>query len=449
MVTNHGIHDWNVDAGLPDTGGQNVYVNQLSAILVKLGFRVTIYNRGGYPHPADGSPRSGARYRNEYERIVYLEDSVAQFVPKEEMGPRVPELAADMARRLSEEKLTVDAIISHYWEGAAVAHEAREQLELGAAHIWVPHSLGALKRQSTPREDWPALRLNERIEEERFLLSKVHYVGCTSKVMEYTLRQDYGFEGCKLLPPCVDTSRFDPERVREDHSARTLLAEALGCSEDEIAQARLITEVSRTDRTKRKDILIRAFARVKQHYTDTVLAVTIDRSHTELYDELTRLIEELGVHDSVAVLGSVWKYVPSLYGMTHVYCTPSVMEGFGMSIQEAAACRVPAVASDRVPFAVEFLQGNAPTPRTCGAGEETIQMGEAAIIAPSDNVACTAEALELLLQDAELHDCMGERAYQITIPRFTWEHAASQFLRECGVLLPTNTVSEHSTGMSS
>ena len=50
MVTNHGIHQWDVIPGLPDTGGQNMFVNQLSATLAWLGFRITIANRGGYPH---------------------------------------------------------------------------------------------------------------------------------------------------------------------------------------------------------------------------------------------------------------------------------------------------------------------------------------------------------------------------------------------------------------
>jgi hypothetical protein len=49
MITNHGIHQWQVVPGLPDTGGQNVFVNQFTAALVKLGFRITIINRGVCP----------------------------------------------------------------------------------------------------------------------------------------------------------------------------------------------------------------------------------------------------------------------------------------------------------------------------------------------------------------------------------------------------------------
>jgi hypothetical protein len=30
QITNHGVHEWSVVPGLPDTGGQNVYVNQFT-----------------------------------------------------------------------------------------------------------------------------------------------------------------------------------------------------------------------------------------------------------------------------------------------------------------------------------------------------------------------------------------------------------------------------------
>ena len=46
-----------------------------------------------------------------------------------------------------------------------------------------------------------------------------------------------------------------------------------------------------------------------------------------------------------------------LYNATSVYCTPSVMEGFGMSAQEAAATARPVVASNLVPFVCEYLVG--------------------------------------------------------------------------------------------
>jgi len=92
MITNHGIHQWKVISGLPDTGGQNVYVNQLTDVLADFGFKITIANRGGYPHPQTGEMRKGLHYKDGSRRIVYLEDGTSEFVRKEDMKEHIPKL---------------------------------------------------------------------------------------------------------------------------------------------------------------------------------------------------------------------------------------------------------------------------------------------------------------------------------------------------------------------
>ncbi|HKZ24228.1 MAG TPA: hypothetical protein VJ398_00375, partial [Acidimicrobiia bacterium] len=80
MLTNHGVHEWKVVPGLPDTGGQNVYVIHFTEALVAQGYRVTIVNRGGYAHPTTGEPQMGVRYHpSGHSRILYLEDGVPEF----------------------------------------------------------------------------------------------------------------------------------------------------------------------------------------------------------------------------------------------------------------------------------------------------------------------------------------------------------------------------------
>lgn len=440
MVTNHGMHEWRVDAGLPDTGGQNVYVNQLSSTLRKLGFRVTIFNRGGYKHPKSGVLREGTHYRNEHERLIYLEDSTDEFVRKEDMFFLLDELGEDLTAHLQASPEPV-LIISHYWDGAAIADRAMSRLGLDLPHVWVPHSLGALKREGTSPERYEELRLDERISMEDSLLHRVSLVGATSEATRRTLADEHGITEALFLPPCVEEERFNREAARKDHSAATLLSDATGLSPEAVRSSRIITEVSRTDRTKRKDILIEAFARVHKKLPETLLAVTIDSNAGELYRELTALITERGLTGRVAVLGSIWEYLPSLYGMTSVYCTPSIMEGFGMSIQEAAACGAPAVASRRVPFAVEYLRGD--PWEVMSLGDEEVEVGEGAIVVPADSVAATAKALELLLTDESLRASMAEAAYRITIPRFTWEGVTRKFLAEAGISLPSDGESEN------
>ena len=162
MVTNHGIHEFEVIAGLPDTGGQNVFVNQFSQALVNLGFRVTTANRGGFLHPQRGRRQRGISYRSEKERILYVEDDKAEFIRKEDMEGQIGIIAENLSKYLIEEGTPIRAIISHYWDGAAVSAKVKENLGNSVPHIWVPHSLGTIKKRNMEESQWANLRVDER-----------------------------------------------------------------------------------------------------------------------------------------------------------------------------------------------------------------------------------------------------------------------------------------------
>ena len=50
LITNHGYGGCEIPVGgAPDTGGQNFYVNTLARKLGLLGYKVTIFARGGFP----------------------------------------------------------------------------------------------------------------------------------------------------------------------------------------------------------------------------------------------------------------------------------------------------------------------------------------------------------------------------------------------------------------
>ena len=57
---------------------------------------------------------------------------------------------------------------------------------------------------------------------------------------------------------------------------------------------------------------------------------------------------------------------------------------------------------------------------------------EGAIIVQPDDVQGFAYALELLLFDPDLKYRMGKKAYDITIPYFTWENKIVDFFQAIG-----------------
>ncbi|MDX1612692.1 MAG: glycosyltransferase [Candidatus Promineifilaceae bacterium] len=432
MITNHGIHQWDVIPGLPDTGGQNVFVNQFTDTLAQQGFKITIANRGGYPHPVTDDMRSGLDYKNGHERILYLEDDVSSFVRKEDMNEHTAQLTAFLDDALTREGQSIDLIISHYWDAAKIGVLYNDKQTHPIQHVWVPHSLGKVKKRNMPPETYEDLRIDERIQVEQQIVPQLDAVAATSSLIRQSLKEDYGLEETLFLPPCVRTERFRPRDIPADHDIWSFVAAHLPLSEQEVQQHDIVTEISRTDQTKRKDVLIKAFAQVLKQNPRALLLLSIDDSEEKLAADLRGLIDNLDIASHVAEVGYVWDQLPDLYAITSVYCSPSVMEGFGMSVQQAAATKVPVIGSPLIPFVKEYLLGEEVA--KLSLTEEThLQVGDGAIIAPADNVEGFARALEILLQDPALRHKMGGRAYELTIPHFTWTRMTERFLDALGV----------------
>ncbi|RLD05950.1 MAG: hypothetical protein DRI65_07790 [Chloroflexota bacterium] len=155
--------------------------------------------------------------------------------------------------------------------------------------------------------------------------------------------------------------------------------------------------------------------------------ISIDHTNGELAEELTTLIESCDIKNATAAVGSIWDELPVIYAITDIYCTPSVMEGFGMSVQEAAATKIPIVSSDLVPFVTEYLAKKTSPKIKLGSGTEIVN-GDGAIIVPPGEVESFAFAINMLLSDDQKRQKMGELAYQATVPYFTWEHIVQDFI---------------------
>jgi mannosylfructose-phosphate synthase len=429
-ITNHGIHEWEVSPGLTDTGGQNIFVNQFSDALVRQGYKITIINRGGYRHPTTGVMRTGFHYKNPYQRIYYLEDKIDHFIRKEDMGDYLPGLEDALRDFLSQDGLPIDLLLTHYWDAGILGLSIQDLLPEGTPHIWTPHSLGAIKAKMFPAEQQIELRMDERLQAETYILDHVDGAGATSGTIRDSFRDDYDFTGkVYWLPPCVDMDRYHPQVIHDNDPIWGLLQEELRLPLEDLKNKKIITEISRTDHTKRKDILIRAFAKAHQEEPDSLLVVSINQEQKELAVELLNLIKDLGIQESTAVVGSIWEELPALYNITDIYCTPSIMEGFGMSAQEAAATGVPVIASDKVVFVTEYLLGEQPLEVDLPDGHPYSQ-GEGALVVPADDVDGFAAAMVSLLQDDPLREQMGKAAHDITVPYFSYDNIVSEFIAE-------------------
>jgi glycosyltransferase involved in cell wall biosynthesis len=433
MITNHGIHQWKVIPGLRDTGGQNVFVNFMTDALSEAGMKVTVINRGGYEHPTTGEMRRGLHYKNDTERILYIEDGKKEFVRKEDMNDQIPELVEFATEFLKNEGTEPALLVTHYWDAAKIGVLVKNRIDGDYPHVWVPHSLGALKKKKVDSSRWKDLRIDGRIDAERMVLESVTRVGYTSEDIRESLKEDYGYDSDLFLPPCVDVNRFHPRDLPEGEPIWDFLAERSPLSEEEIRRRKIVVEISRTDTTKRKDILITAFARAKKEVDDSLLIVAVDDRREDIADDLYRIIEEEGVRDSVITVGSVYDELPFIYAASNVYCTPSINEGFGMSVQEAAASGLPSISSNLVPFTMEYMLGEDPEELDSERSQDSPLKGEATIIAKADETDCFAEALVYILENDVERRRMGDKAFERTVPYFTWQRMVRDFLRDVGI----------------
>ena len=106
-----------------------------------------------------------------------------------------------------------------------------------------------------------------------------------------------------------------------------------------------ICAVARLVSYKRLDDLIRAAARLKSDFPTLKLKII---GTGPMEQNLRSLSKTLGVADSVEFMGYVERHTDVLRTLkaSHVFCLPSVVEGYGISVIEAMALGVPYVASD-------------------------------------------------------------------------------------------------------
>ena len=155
--------------------------------------------------------------------------------------------------------------------------------------------------------------------------------------------------------------------------------------------ARLVPE-------KGLDTLIRAAAAAGPPVT---LLVVGDGAEWASLEQLAR---SLGVRATFA--GELhWEGIVEAYAASDVFALLSLQETWGVVVNEAAACGLPLVLSDRV-----------------GAAADLLRDGENGFLVPAGDVTAAAEALAAIAHDPELSARFGGRSLQIVAP---WGYEAS------------------------
>jgi mannosylfructose-phosphate synthase len=339
MVSTHGFVAAVPPLGAADTGGQVVYVLELSKKFAQLGFEVDIWTRQFADQPQIEEVA-------DHVRIIRMPCGGPEFLGKEYLYQHLDEWAENALRFIKKHRISYHFFNSHYWDAGFATQRLCDALDV--PHLHTPHSLGLWKRQLMERDypdDFELLEtkynFSERIRHETSLLSTCDAVIATTPpqldviVGEYNAPQEL----VHMIPPGYDDNRFYPVSVASRKSIRQRLG----------FEGKAVLALGRLARNKGYDLLIDAFTLVAKRIPDATLHLAIGGSQLQpkeqaLLSELKNQTARLDLVDRVRF----GNFIPETdladcYRAADVFVLSSRYEPFGMTAIEAMACGTPTV----------------------------------------------------------------------------------------------------------
>jgi mannosylfructose-phosphate synthase len=339
MISTHGYVAAVPPLGAADTGGQVVYVLELSRKLALLGYDVDIWTRRFEAQPE-------IERVTDHVRIVRMPCGGPHFIAKEYLCEHLPEWNEHALRFIQGHGLAYTFLNSHYWDAGLAAQHLANVLEV--PHVHTPHSLG-LWKQRQMESDFPEsaaeferrYNFGRRIVDERQLYADCDILLATTPQQLDLLVRDYDVPAAKvrMVPPGYDDHRFFP--VSE--ASRAAIRQRLGF------KGKVILALGRLARNKGYDLLIDAFALVAARHADATLHLAI--GGTELNASEQRLLADLRAraaaspHADRIQFGSFVadEQLADYYRAADLFVLCSRYEPFGMTAIEAMAAGTPTV----------------------------------------------------------------------------------------------------------
>jgi mannosylfructose-phosphate synthase len=339
MVSTHGYVAAVPPLGAADTGGQVVYVLELSKKLALLGYQVDIWTRRFEEQPE-------IEPVNDRVRIIRMPCGGPNFLPKEYLCDCLAEWNEHALRFIATYSLSYSFISSHYWDAGMAAQHLSNVLDV--PHVHTPHSLGLWKQRQmetdapqTAAEFEARYNFTRRIAEERQLYSDCDIVVATTPPQLDLIVRDYGIAAAKvrMVPPGYDDHRFFPV----SDASRAAIRRRLDFN------GKVILALGRLARNKGYDLLIDGFSLVAAREPKAVLHLAVggkdmNANEQKILAELKERALKTGYENRIHFGSFIAdEDLPDYYRAADMFVLCSRYEPFGMTAIEAMASGAPTV----------------------------------------------------------------------------------------------------------
>lgn len=210
-----------------------------------------------------------------------------------------------------------------------------------------------------------------------------------------SIQTQFGVPGerIEVFPFPIDTMTFRPGELK----ATTCYGRYIFCA------------TRPSDRRKRIDVLLHAFARVREWSPELQLVVAGDISRCGW---LFRLARKLGISEVVHFIGMrPRETLAPLYQEAEMFVLPSAQEGLGIVVLEAMACGVPVIST------------------RCGGPESVITHGENGLLVPTNDPEAMAEAILYLAEHPAQRTRLATNALTTIREQYTPECLGPRLVR--------------------
>jgi D-inositol-3-phosphate glycosyltransferase len=375
-----------------DSGGQNVYVAELSRQLALIGYEVDIFTRresNEQQHIVNWLPGI---------RVIHINAGPVAFVEKEKLLKYMDEFTCNMLQFIRGYSVQYSLIHAHFFMSGIVAANIKKIL--GIPYVITFHALGMVRQLHQREKDrFPP----ERIAVEKYLVYDADQIVAECPQDKEDLIQYYHANPNRITTiPCGFCSK-------ELYPVPKLSArKKLNLAPDD----KIILQLGRMVPRKGVDNVIRAIGVLKKRGVRAKLMVVGGASqepdqHDPELKRLALIAAAEGVAEQIIFTGRKQREeLKYYYSASDIFVTTPWYEPFGITPLEAMACGIPVIGA------------------AVGGIKYSVVEGKTGCLIPPHDPSILADRIACLLADEKLASTMGARGLQRVKRYFTWQKVA-------------------------